>query len=179
MLKAIRLVPLSLANGDGAPRLNVLDRLSADLARALSVSCHVETAAVLVDDTHDEMRNQAWSTAILARLAARPVKSGVIHLGVTALDLYVPVLTFVFGEAQISGSCAVVSTRRLDNAYYGLPANEAALATRLFKEALHEIGHTQGLRHCTDWRCSMSSAHSVERVDLRQAAFCATCARVF
>ena len=30
-------------------------------------------------------------------------------LGVTAVDLYIPILTFVFGEAQIGGPCGLVS----------------------------------------------------------------------
>jgi len=50
---------------------------------------------------------------------------------------------------------------------------------RLLKETLHEFGHTQGLRHCADWRCVMSSAHSVERIDLRAAVYCRDCAAQF
>ncbi len=100
-------------------------------------------------------------------------------LGVTALDLYVPILTFVFGEAQLSGPCAVISTHRLSDEFYGMPRNEEMLVGRMLKELLHELGHTQGLRHCSDWRCVMSSAHSVERIDVRAAAYCRACAGAF
>jgi len=102
-----------------------------------------------------------------------------VVLGVTGLDLYVPVLTFVFGEAQLGGSCALVSAHRLRNEYYGVPGDEELLVARLLKETLHEFGHTQGLRHCADWRCVMSSAHSVERIDLRAAVYCRDCAAQF
>ncbi|WP_321477921.1 archaemetzincin [uncultured Paludibaculum sp.] len=179
MISAIHLVPLSLASGEGLPPLSALDGLSASAARSLSVSCHVETQPVTIDYTFDAYRMQAWSTPVLARLKERNPPSGVVVLGVTALDLYVPVLTFVFGEAQLAGPAAVISTHRLRDEYYGLPPNEEALSQRLFKELLHEVGHTQGLKHCTDWRCVMSSAHAVERIDLRQAAYCRACAALF
>ena len=83
-----------------------------------------------------------------------------------------------FGEAQVAGPAAIISMHRLRDEYYGLPPNPALLVERLTKELLHELGHTQGLRHCGDWRCVMSSAHTVERIDVRQAAFCRDCARL-
>ena len=79
------------------------------------------------------------------------------NLGVTAYDLYVPVRTFVLGEAQLCGNCAVVSAARLSDEYYGLPPNPTLLRERWLKEAAHELGHTFGLRHCSDWRCVMSN----------------------
>lgn len=179
MIRSLHLVPLSLSSGEGAPPLSLLDRLSAVTARTLRVSCRVETEGVVVDSHFDEFRGQVWSTAILAQLQGRrPAKDSVL-LGVTALDLYVPILTFVFGEAQLSGPCAVISTYRLSDEYYGLPRNEETLVERMLKELLHELGHTQGLRHCSDWRCVMSSAHTVERIDVRAAAYCRECATAF
>jgi archaemetzincin len=99
-------------------------------------------------------------------------------LGVTDLDLYIPVLTFVFGEAQLAGGRAVVSTLRLRQEFYGLPADPELLGERLLKEALHELGHTYGLRHCPDYTCVMSSSNGVERIDLKSAEFCPTCAQL-
>ena len=96
-------------------------------------------------------------------------------LGVTGCDLFVPVLTFVFGEAQLDGTCAVVSTARLTEEFYGLPSRADLLRERLVKEAAHELGHTFGLRHCADWRCVMSSSHGVERLDVKGAQFCGSC----
>jgi len=94
--------------------------------------------------------------------------------------LFVPVLTFVFGEAQLDGNCATVSFARLREEAYGLPAHEDVLRERLLKEAIHELGHTFGLRHCADWRCVMTSSHAVERLDVKSAEFCGECRkRVF
>src|SRR6185437_5909472 len=99
-------------------------------------------------------------------------------LAVTRCDLYVPVLTFVFGEAQLDGFCAVVSAARLADEFYGLPPNERLRRERLIKEAAHELGHTYGLRHCSDWSCVMTSSHAVERLDIKTAAFCRCCRTV-
>jgi archaemetzincin len=85
------------------------------------------------------------------------------------------VLTFVFGEAQLDGNCAVVSTARLKEEFYGLPGRQELLRERLLKEAVHELGHTFGLRHCADWRCVMTSSHAVERLDVKGAEFCRAC----
>jgi archaemetzincin len=119
-------------------------------------------------------RQQYYATAILERLE-RACDRDVRVLGVTACDLFVPVLTFVFGEAQLDGNCATVSMARLKDESYGLPPREDLLRERLLKEAVHELGHTFGLRHCAHWRCVMTSSHAVERLDVKSAEFCAVC----
>jgi archaemetzincin len=86
----------------------------------------------------------------------------------------------VFGEAQLDGNCAAVSLARLREEAYGMPPREDLLRERLLKQAVHELGHTFGLRHCADWQCVMTSSHAVERVDVKSAEFCAVCRkRVF
>jgi archaemetzincin len=98
-------------------------------------------------------------------------------LGVTNVDLFIPVLTFVFGEAQLGGPAGVVSFFRLDNRFYGLPENGELLLARLVKECVHEVGHTYGLLHCPDPDCVMRSSTYVEQIDLKQASFCIECGR--
>jgi len=155
------------------PALALLDRLTVILARRLGVSCHVRDTVISIAFAEDAQRGQYYSSGILASLTAPP--SGHAILAVTGADLYVPVLTFVFGEAQLNGPRAIVSTRRLSDEFYGEPSDESKLNLRLAKEALHELGHTQGLRHCDNWRCAMASSHAVERLDLKEAQFCRRC----
>lgn len=171
MRKPIQLI----AVGDGVS-LRLLDRLSADMARVFGVSCHVRTDAVDPSLAFDPARRQFHSTAILQMMTVRA--NGMRLLGVTESDLFVPILTYVFGEAQLQGDCALVSLHRLHEEFYGMAADEGRLIGRLVKEAVHELGHTFGLRHCQDWRCAMASTHVVERLDLKEAAFCAACRRV-
>ena len=154
--------------------LSQLEELAAALARVFRVPCRIGRAAMDVRFARDERRGQFHSTAILDQLE-RTADTGARVLAVGACDLYVPVLTFVFGEARLDGNCAVVSTARLAEEFYGLPPSPALLRQRLVKEAVHELGHTFGLRHCPDWRCVMTSSHAVERLDVKTAEFCARC----
>jgi archaemetzincin len=96
-------------------------------------------------------------------------------LGIAGVDLFIPILTYVFGEAQLAGRAAVVSTYRLDPARYGLAANQQLLLDRLAKEAVHELGHTRGLVHCNHAVCVMRSSTYVEDIDLKSAQFCSAC----
>ncbi len=84
-------------------------------------------------------------------------------------------LTFVFGQSQLDGAGAVVSTYRLQNEFYGLPSNDELLFERAVKEVIHELGHAFGLVHCPDYLCVMSAATYVEDVDLKQAELCREC----
>ena len=167
----------SAAGPSGAVPLLLVDELAAALARVFRVSCHVRRETLDAGFAFEPARNQFHSTAILQRLQALPCPEGVRLLGITGLDLYVPVLTFVFGEAQLEGHCALVSLHRLREEFYGLPASNDLLHERLAKEAVHELGHTFGLRHCEDWSCVMASTHAVERLDVKSAAFCPACRR--
>ena len=166
-MKPIHLIPLGVG-------LNLVENLAASLARTFHTPCRIRPQTLDIDFALDAGRGQHHSTAILQRLE-RMADPGARLLAVTSADLYVPVLTFVFGEAQLEGACAIVSTARLKDEFYGLPARDDLLRDRLLKEAVHEVGHTFGLRHCTDWSCVMASSHAVEVLDIKSADFCRSC----
>jgi archaemetzincin len=121
------------------------------------------------------LRGQYHSTEILQRLSLAVPDDALRVVGITELDLFIPVLTFVFGEAQVNSPCAVVSYHRLRQEVYGLPADDEVLRERLLKELLHELGHTFGLTHCSSWQCVMHTSHTVEAVDVKPSQFCRTC----
>lgn len=171
-MKPIHLIPL--AGPHGEPDLGRLEHLAIALARGFQTPCRIRPMALDIEFAFDPRRDQYYSTAVLQRLE-RTSDPNARVLGVTDCDLFVPVLTFVFGEAQLDGNCAVVSTARLADEFYGLPPREELLRERLLKEAGHELGHTFGLRHCADWRCVMASSHGVELLDVKTAEFCARC----
>jgi archaemetzincin len=174
-VKPIYLIPLGAPSRPGVePGLDLLEYLAAALARAFRTPCQIRPETFDLSFALDPGRQQYYSTAIIQHLE-RAVNPDARVLGVTASDLYVPVLTFVFGEAQLDGNCAVVSTARLKEEFYGLPPRQELLRERLLKEAVHELGHTFGLRHCADWRCVMTSSHAVGRLDVKGAEFCRAC----
>ncbi|NPV05835.1 MAG: archaemetzincin family Zn-dependent metalloprotease [Syntrophaceae bacterium] len=124
---------------------------------------------------YDARRGQYDSAEILRQLIAALPPDGCRVLGVADVDLFIPILTFVFGEAQLNGAGSVASLHRLHNEYYGLPRDKHLMLERLLKEALHELGHTFGLIHCHDPRCVLRSSTYVEDIDQKSAEFCEAC----
>ncbi|TNF37380.1 MAG: peptidase M54 [Deltaproteobacteria bacterium] len=124
----------------------------------------------------DERRNQYESSGFLRDLAARIPLDAVRVLGVTERDLFLPGLSFVFGQAILGGRVALISIARLQQAFYGFPPDLPLLLERVRTEAVHELGHTFGLVHCRDPLCMMSLSTDVTRVDAKRPQPCRTCA---
>jgi archaemetzincin len=173
-MKSLDLLPI------GELPAGMLQCLAPALANVLRVPCEILPYALSPKFALHAERQQYHSSELLRRMQehVRPVTWRV--LGVAAVDLYIPILTFVFGEAQMGGPCAVVSAHRLRQEFYGLDADQGMLADRLLKESVHEIGHTLDLTHCEDYRCAMAPSHAVEWIDLKEGVLCPNCnSRVF
>ena len=153
-----------------------LTALVAPLSNAFELPVSIEESNYLDPSfAFDTYRNQFNSSYIISALLDRfPAHSGKI-IGITAVDLFVPVLTYVFGEAQLDGRIAVLSTYRLKEELYGLDPNPKLEYIRLLKEANHELGHTFGLIHCHNPECVMRSSTSAEEVDVKGKFFCDEC----
>jgi archaemetzincin len=94
---------------------------------------------------------------------------------VCGTDLFTEGVTSLFGLARPPSQVAVVSTARLENAFYGLPENEDELIDRLVKESAHEIGHLFSLGHCTDPECIMYAPLTLDDLDRKERRFCPDC----
>ncbi|KUO42320.1 MAG: hypothetical protein APU95_02060 [Hadesarchaea archaeon YNP_N21] len=128
-------------------------------------------------EVFDHRRGQYRSDLILDRIEKNvAIKDKV--LGVTNVDLFVPQLNFVFGQAQLSGKIAIVSTRRLDPTFYRSAPNHELLIERTIKESVHELGHVFGLRHCPNSTCVMSFSNSILEVDRKTKNFCDRCMKI-
>jgi archaemetzincin len=128
-----------------------------------------------VDYAYDRARDQYASITVLESLSRAFPADAAKLLAVTSRDLFIPVLTFVFGQAQLNGRVGVVSLARLRQEFYGLPPDPVVFLERAVKEALHETGHLFGLVHCNDTACAMSLSTGVRQIDRKQAAFCKPC----
>ncbi len=126
------------------------------------------------DYAFDEKRRQYSSTVILRNLAA-VVSHSEKFLAVTEVDLYIPMMTFIYGQAQLSGKMAIVSLARLKPEFYGLPPDKDLTVRRTRKEVSHELGHTFGLVHCAERSCLMSLSTEIFQVDLKLENFCRNC----
>lgn len=119
-------------------------------------------------------RSQHHSTPILERLAAEAPPEAVKVAALCRVDLFIPILTYVFGEAQLDGRACIVSSYRLMDRLTGSPPG-AVLSHRMAKEIVHELGHTFNLRHCPDPVCLMHYCRSESDVDHKSDQFCRYC----
>ena len=129
-----------------------------------------------VEFAFDPARSQYASIPILEMLLRRCPEDARKLLAVARHDLFIPVLTFVFGHAQLNGRAGVISLARLQQEFYGLAPDREVFLERVVKEALHEAGHMFGLVHCPERRCAMSLATNVRQIDSKDNAFCPQCA---
>jgi len=165
------LVPIYLA---GEPRL--LRQLGVSLGATFGLTVEVHPPWFDPELAFAPERGQYHSTMLLEQLQAGPGSAPAERvLGVTSVDLFIPVLSYVFGEAEVGGRSAVISLARLSPEAYGLPASPERVIERAIKEAHHELGHTRGLLHCQSPACVMRSSTYVEEIDLKPAWFCPRC----
>ncbi len=168
-MKLLQLLPIGDLDGGW------LRELGPALADTFHMPCEVIPRPLEAELAFHGERQQYHSSEFLHYMQRYLTPDSWRILGVTAVDLYIPILTFVFGEAQMAGPCAVVSAHRLRQEFYGLPSDPDLLRQRLLKEAVHEIGHTLNLTHCDDYSCAMAPSHAVEWIDLKESALCTNC----
>jgi len=125
----------------------------------------------------DPARKQYDGNKLLKEIEIRFAADNVKTLGLFNVDLFIPILTFIYGQAFLNGRCGIASVYRLRNERYGLKADEKILTERLKKEVIHELGHTFGLYHCINPVCVMRSSTYVEDIDQKSWSFCPKCRR--
>jgi archaemetzincin len=137
--------------GEREAQTGLLDAVRAHVGSELGVKVTAGFEPERPKEAWDLRRRQYETGRILKWLEMRHVDAAKV-LGLTDVDLFIPILTFVFGEAQLSGRAAVVST-----------------------EALHELGHAYGLVHCGHPGCVMGRSPGVAEIDLKGLSFCTDC----
>lgn len=153
----------------------MLEQLGPLLGELFGLRCRIRSFRLDPERFRDMRRGQYNSSMLIRHLAE--LVAGTRILGVAGVDLFVPVFSFVLGEAMLEGPAALISTFRLRNAGNGAVVSDDLLMQRMVKAAVHELGHTYGLLHCLDPACVMHSATSVDEVDLKGTEPCRHCVR--
>jgi archaemetzincin len=155
----------------GTVEPRALERLTPVLHDAFAAEVVVTPAVPLAERAWNAARRQHLSTAILDDLARLRRDEWERLLGICDVDLYVPELNFVFGEAARARRVAVFSLWRLRSSGTGARAQQL-FERRAATEAIHELGHTYGLDHCDDPRCVMWFSNTLAETDHKGTAFC-------
>lgn len=153
-----------------------LEYLELVLGETYGSPFRIHDRPISADAGYDPLRRQWNAGKLLAALDELPEgRAAGRVLGITEVDLFIPILTFVFGLAYLEARAALISVHRLHPEFYGLPPAPDLVLRRLEKEALHEIGHTCGFKHCEDRSCVMHYSNTAEEVDLKEARYCPVC----
>ncbi len=160
----------------GAVGAETIRAISQGITTYIGWNTRVHPESMDLDPAFDSERNQYNSTDLLSRLDHLSVSPGDRILGITEADLFIPILTFVFGEALLNRPPAIISLHRLHLSFYGLPEDPELLLHRAQTEAVHELGHTFGLIHCAEYACVMSASRVADEIDLKGPGFCTECA---
>ena len=123
--------------------------------------------------SYDAYRGQYSAEAVLNELAAREGRDQEHVLGTSDHDLFIPDLTFVFGAAL--GTAALISVTRLRQEFYGFKTDRNILARRILTEAVHEISHSYGMKHCFDPGCVMFFSRTIVDTDKKGFNLCDSC----
>ncbi len=161
----------------GSQDSDILSLVSREIGSFFGYETEIIPLLENIDFAVDFKRNQYYSTVILEKLAERAPVNAIKLLAITEHDLFIPILTHVFGEAQLGGKACIISTYRLSKDFPSME-REKALELRIVKEALHELGHTFKLRHCKDKSCIMRYSRSVKDVDGKSNQLCRYCKRL-
>lgn len=169
--RTLHLLPLALQAED----LSLVSWLGSALAARAGFLPVQDPPLALDRGWIDQSFRQCSSNLIVDALIERSGGCGDQEwtLAITAADLVAPGRDFVFGEAALGGSWAVVSLARLHAGDSGEP--DDIVRSRVLTESLHELGHLAGLAHCEQPRCVMAQAALPSDVDRKDAEFCPGC----
>lgn len=166
----ITLVPIGMDEQD------FLKVLEGELERVLDFQVRIVNCLEIPANSYNPRRNQYQAALFLKAMSCHfvPQKKEKV-LGITDKDLYIEGLNFVFGQAELSGSHAVISYARLNQSFYDFPEDRVLFFKRVVKEAVHELGHTFGLKHCPNSDCVMFFSNSLHDTDRKSEEFCKPC----
>jgi predicted Zn-dependent protease len=94
---------------------------------------------------------------------------------VTDLDLYTPGAASVMLEVDAAHRMALISVRRLREAFYRRKPDPARQRARLVKEILRAIGKINGLPDCGDPGCALAPSQVMADIDRKGERYCPAC----
>ena len=152
-----------------------LKSLEGEISREFHAAVHTEENPAGINDFYDPLRRQYDGNRILKELVDPVYPSYGKRVGLFRVDLFIPILTYIFGQAKLGGNSGIASLYRLRNELYGLNADEDLLLERFGKVVIHELGHMHGLIHCQNPACVMKSSTYVEDIDQKGQNLCGQC----
>lgn len=161
----------------GQFELQCLETIVADIRHEFNLPAEISECNSDISAFFDPARRQYDANKLLKFMHEKRGDQAMKTIGLFRVDLFIPILTYIFGQAAYKGKTGVVSVYRLRNEQYGLRHDQELLMLRLRKVVIHELGHTFGLVHCLNPECVMRSSTYVEDIDQKKLQLCNQCRR--
>ncbi|MDX2445444.1 MAG: archaemetzincin family Zn-dependent metalloprotease [Bacteroidales bacterium] len=152
-----------------------LQKIASEVVQEYLFPVYIEERHIELGEFYDPMRRQYDGNRILLELDSINSPQSIKKIGLFRIDLFIPILTYIFGQATLYGSTGIASLYRLRNEQYGMKKDEELLLDRFRKVIIHELGHTFGLIHCHIPTCVMRSSTYVEDIDQKSHNLCVSC----
>jgi archaemetzincin len=153
----------------------LLEMVVNDVEREFSLPVKIQDGHLDLSEFYDSARRQYDGNKLIKEIDFRFASDTVKILGIFNVDLFIPILTYIFGQAFLNGRAGIASVYRLNNERYGIKADVKIFVDRIRKEVIHELGHTFGLIHCKNPDCVMRSSTYVEDIDQKSHHLCNQC----
>ena len=153
----------------------LLEIIVDDVQREFSVPVKTREGYLDLSEYYDPARKQYNGNELLKEIETQFATETSKTLGIFNVDLYIPILTYIFGQAFLNGRSGIASIYRLSNERYGIKKDQTTFVDRIRKEVIHELGHTFGLFHCSNPTCVMRSSTYVEDIDQKEHSLCHKC----
>jgi predicted Zn-dependent protease len=108
---------------------------------------------------------------------ARPQLKPGGYVFVTDVDLFTEKSDNVFAALLSSKKVAVVSVRRLREAFYRRKADPGKQRARLAKEIIRMVSRLRGMPACSDPACVLAPSKMLADLDLKEEKFCRACSQ--
>ena len=165
----LHIAPIKFSN------TSLLNDVVRELSNIFTSKINVINIPLDISAAYSNERGQYFSTQLISQALNLTTSFEGKVLILVEFDLFVPVFTYVFGEAQLNGKHSIVSVCRFHEEFYSGTTNDILLFDRTIKEILHELGHNFGLIHCKDWDCVMHVSQGIEEVDIKGSRYCQAC----
>ncbi|MEI7500310.1 MAG: archaemetzincin family Zn-dependent metalloprotease [Bacteroidota bacterium] len=152
-----------------------LEKTAESVKHEFDCQVNIKEGHIDLSEFYDSARRQYNGNALLKQVDSLSFPDSLKTLGLFNVDLFIPILTFIFGQAFLGGRTGIASLYRFSNERYGIIGDERFLLDRFKKEVIHELGHTFGLIHCHTPICVMRSSTYVEDIDQKDEHFCLSC----
>jgi archaemetzincin len=168
-LQNITLIPF------GQFDVDFLDEITEAVRQEFHYPVRTKEGHLDLSEFYNPGRRQYDGMKLLKEVESRAAPGSVKTIGLFDVDLYIPIFTYIFGQAYLNGRVCIASVFRLKNERYGIPESQLIIKERLIKEVIHELGHTFGLIHCHQPECVMRSSTYVEDIDQKSSHYCPAC----